>query len=82
MASRQYKRKSAGRNFVKTFLFLLLLIVGTAAGFLYHSNQQMKGELTKLRKETKYLRSELKKRDAELAELKIQAVIKDSNYAK
>ena len=82
MVSKRYKRKKSGHDFIKGFLFLLLLIVGAAAGFLYHSNKQMTGELARLRRETSHLRSELKKKEAEIAELKIQAVIKDSSYKK
>ena len=89
MAGRRNKRQSNKRDFVKTFLFLLLLLVGTSAGFFYHSNTQTKGEMERLRiemnrlqQETHKLRAQIKDKDAELAELKIQAVIKDSDSTK
>lgn len=85
MASRRKKRKPGSRDFVKTFLFLLVLIIGSAAGYLYHSNRQLKTNVRDMQKETsslktevKKLKSEIQKKDNELAELKIQAVIKDS----
>ena len=85
VASRRYKRKTKSWDFTKTLLFILLLAAGTAAGFLYQSNKEIKMESQKLQSEVNRLKSrldnvreEMRQKEEELAELKIQAVIKDS----
>lgn len=82
MAKGRYKGKSAG---LKIFLFLLILLLGAAVWFLIQQNKKMEEDLINLRKgksqlQTRIhdLQSEIKQKDAELAEMKIQAVIKDA----
>jgi len=86
LAKGRYKGKGGG---VKIFFFLIILLLGAATWFLSQQNRKMEGELITLRKEKselqtriRDLQSEIKQKDAELAEMKIQAVIKDAGTPK
>jgi len=89
VAKGRYKGKTGKRNGLKTFLFFLILALGAASWFLYQQNKKMKGELKTVRREksqlddrVRELQSEIKQKEAELAEMKIQAVIKDAGTQK
>jgi len=71
--------------FVKILVFLLILILGAMTGFLYQDRNQkerqiqgMQQETSRLRKKITHLEKRLEQKQSEIAELKIQAVIKDS----
>lgn len=70
-------------------MFLIILILSVTSIFLLHTNRQMERELKALRRENaalnskiKELQSQVNQKDMELAELKIQAVIKDSESSR
>jgi cell division protein FtsB len=90
---RTVKKKTGKRSFLSLFLFLLLLLTGAVAGFLFHLNIELRRDIIVLRKEitdlrknkpgfkdeVKSLKIKNKKLDAEIAELRIQALIKNSD---
>lgn len=70
-------------------MFLIILLLSVTSIFLLHINRQKERELSALRRETftmhskiKDLQSQVNRKDTELAELKIQAVIKDSESSR
>lgn len=85
MVVRSSKRISKNRSTGKILFFLIILILSGTSIFLLHTNRKLERELHILRRDSSALNSKIKElqtqlhqKDTELAELKIQAVIKDS----
>ena len=85
MASKRSSKKKKSGCLGYSFLLILVLASAGAAGYLYYENMMLKKQLEKkhsrnevLEKRLSDLKKEMKQKEEDLAEMHIQAVIKDS----